>query len=190
MPLELSRIRDPDVREAVGQEEGAVDAVAGEVQRHLLAAAQPTPGEVGRPASVDRAEPLHRVAAGFGARRGRLDDEVDLLVVHDDREAVLGMQACQRILDGLAPEVDLGPAHRSGSVEHEGEVHRLPLGPWGGRRDHLDEDEALAAMGRPDEAAIGSGVDGHGRSSFRTSCAIEMRRSTRRLSSRLSGRRM
>ena len=68
-PLELRVVDDPDVGEAVGEQQDAVDAVGGEAARDLLAAGQPAAVEVRAAAGVDVPEPV----GGTGPLRRRGD---------------------------------------------------------------------------------------------------------------------
>ena len=99
-------------------------------------------------------------------------DDVDLVVVDDDAEAVLRVEPGERLVDGLLGEVELAAAlHRARPVEHEREVHGRPTArrvAGDGRRLELDEDEALGAAAGADQGAVGAagqpglGGVGHG----------------------------
>ncbi len=69
--------------------------------------------------------------------------------------------------DGLAGEAELVlAAHRARPVEHEGEVDGRPAtGGIGrhGRRDEVDEQEALGAAVGADEAPVGTDGELRGR---------------------------
>ena len=190
VPGELVAVGDPHVGEAVGEEEAAVDALVGERLGDLLGAPQPALAEVRRAAGVDCAEPVERGSARVGSGERAGHDHVDVVVVGDDREPVVVVEAGDRLLDGLLGEADLLAAHRARSVEDEGEVDRRshPLRSRGRCRD-LDEDEAVAPVGGADERRSGRTVEGHGWSSSRSSRAISIRRSTRLCARRPRGRR-
>ncbi len=159
VPGELVAVGHPDVGQPVGQEEATVHPLLLEGQGDLLATAQPATAEVGAAAGVDRGEAGDRVAASLGCGPGRGHDDVDLLVVDDDGEPVVGLEPTDRLLDRLAGETDLRPGHRTGAVDDEGEVDRRPaVLAAGGRGDHLGEDVPLAAVGRTDEVSVGPGV--------------------------------
>ena len=159
MPGELVAVGDPDVGEAVGQQEAAVDALRREREGDLLGAPEPALAEVRRAAGVDLAEPLERGPAGVGRGQRARHDHVDPVVVDDDREPVVVVEAGDRLLDRLLREADLGAVHGARPVEDEGEVDGRPhpLGLRGRGRD-LDEDETVAPVGRADEVTVGSDV--------------------------------
>ena len=72
MVRQLLEVGDADVREAVGEEQAAVDAEVGQVPRDLFAAAQPALAEVGAAAGLDGGEPIDRAAPRFRGRRRRI----------------------------------------------------------------------------------------------------------------------
>ena len=127
MAGELVAVGDPHVGEAVGQEEAAVDALVGERLGDLLGAPQPALAEVRAAAGVDRR------GAGrsrFGARRAWPSVPGTTTSIWSSYatigEAVVVVEAADRLLDGLLGEADLLAAHRARSVEDEGEVDRRP----------------------------------------------------------------
>ena len=85
------------------------------------------------------------------------DDDLDLVVVGDDAEAVLGLEPVDRLDDRLLGEPELVlAAHRARAVEDEREVdgRATPGRVRGdGGRDDVDEQEALAAGVGADERA-------------------------------------
>jgi hypothetical protein len=87
--LEVIRIGQTDVGEPVCQEENAVDELGSLVERDLLGAPEPPLMERGRPAGVDRPQALDRPPPGLRRREPALGDNVDLVVVDDQREPVL-----------------------------------------------------------------------------------------------------
>ena len=69
MVAELVRVGDPDIGQAVGQQQAAIDAQLGEVAGHLLAAAQPALAEVRAATRLDGPQALDRAPTRL-ARRG------------------------------------------------------------------------------------------------------------------------
>ena len=159
-PGELRRVGHAAVGEAVGEEQDAVDALGLEARGRLLAAGEPARVEVRAVARQDRGQAPGRLAAGLGRGRRAGHHDLHLVVVGDDREAVLGLEAVDGLEGRLLGERELVvPAHGARAVEHEGEVDGRPaagrVGRDGRRRD-LDEQEALAAPVGADEAAVGA----------------------------------
>ena len=113
MTGEFRRVLDADVGEAVRQQQAAVDALFHEVAGDLLAAAQPATAQVRATAGVDLDEAFHGGPAGFAGRGGGGDDDLDLVVVHDDAEAVRGLERADGLGDGALGGLELDARHRA-----------------------------------------------------------------------------
>ena len=116
----------PDVGEAVGEQQAAIDAAIDEVAGDLLAAAQPALAEVRAAACLDRAQAIDGAASCLARRRRRLDHDVDDVVVHDDAEPVVRLEAGDRLLDGALGDPQLLPGHRPRAVEDDSQVDGWP----------------------------------------------------------------
>ena len=157
---------DPRVGEAVGQQQAAAHGVVAQRPADLLAPGEPARVQVRAAAIADAGDPLLGRGPRLGRRQARRDDDVHVVVERDDGEAVLGAQRPDALDRGLARLADLVARHRPGAVDDEGEVDGDPSGAargLGGR--DLDPDEAAAARGRPDQAAVGADGEWHGPSS-------------------------
>ena len=157
-PDELVAIRDPDVGEAVGQEQDAVDALGPEAAGDLVAAGEPAAVEVRAPPRVDRPEAVLRELPRLRRGEDAAHDDVHLVVVDDGGEPVRRLQAMDGLEHGLLGQAELVlAAHRARAVQHEGEVDgRAPAaGVRGdGGRDDVHEQEPLAAAVGADVAAV------------------------------------
>ena len=111
MSGQLVAVGDAGVGQAVGQQQGAVDALLVEVSGDLLGAAEPALAEVGLVAGVDPTEERDCVVLGLGGRQGGRDDDVDLIVVDDDGEAVVRVKAGDRLDHSLLRQGDLLAGH-------------------------------------------------------------------------------
>jgi hypothetical protein len=147
----------------------------------LLAAAQPALAEVGAAPGIDLAQPGSSHPTRLGRGPGARDDDVDLLVVDDDREPVVIVEPGDRRLDGLLGEADLLAAHRARAVEDEGEVDRAAgrAPPDGGatisartKRLLLDVGRISCAVGANGKVMTGPprGALGRSRSGARPAC--------------------
>ena len=159
-PRQLVGIADPVIGETVREQQDAVDARGCEAGGHLLAAREPARVQVRAAARHDRAQAPGRLGTGLRRGHGAGHDHVHLGVVGHDGEAVVGLEAVDRLERGLLGEGELVvAAHRSGAIQDEGEVDRLAvprrIRRHGGRGD-VDEQEALAAAPGADEAAVGA----------------------------------
>ena len=112
---------------------------------------QPSPRSVLPRASIS---PRRASAARRASAVARVDD-VDHLVVDDDREPVVVAEAGERLLDRQLGQADLVAAHRAGAVDDEREMDWRPGALVAGARGiNLGEHEAVAPVGRADEVAI------------------------------------
>ena len=85
------------------------------------------------------------VAHGAGYRRR---DDIDLVVVDHDRNAIIRAQLGEEERCGLAGRLELPPEHRAGAVEHEFEVQRQARQRVAGRRLQVQEEaDAVTAVG-------------------------------------------
>ena len=161
---------DARVREAVGQEQAAADCVARELLGHLLAAAPPATLEVG---VAPRRDAGHGACRGIprlgGGRTGR-DDDVNLVVVRDDGEAVLVAQRADALEHGLARVLDLVAVHGARAVEDEREVDGQAARPRRGI-GRLDLGAYEAAASFAGSSAAGGRHAGLGSRSLRTPAA-------------------
>ena len=103
-----------------------------------------------------------------GAGEAGSDHRLDLLVVGDDCEPILGRQTGERALDGVLGERQLRPGHGAGPIEDERDVDRGALRSLAGSllgRGRLEQDVARGARASADELAVGAGGErGHVRS--------------------------
>ena len=127
---QLVAIGDADVGQAVGQQQDAIDALAGQVHGDLLAAAQPALAEVGLVARVDPADRAgsHLAATPTSPRVERTTTSIDV-VVDDHGEAIVSLETADRLLDGLLGEGDLLARHGARPIQHERQVHGRPRRP-------------------------------------------------------------
>src|SRR6476619_1411140 len=124
---------------------------------------------------------------------GRFDDGLHDVVVDDDAEPVARLQPVDRLLGRRLRDPQLVAGPRARSIDDEREMdRRAPSPARGARRDDLREYEALAVAVRADEPAVEPDVEagcsrgGHDGSSWSSSRAIVIRRSTALLSDRVS----
>ncbi len=159
---QLVVIRHPRVRQAVGEQQAAPHRVRRQARGGLVAPGQPAPVQVRGAPRLDPAQLLQRVAARLGRRGGGRHHRVHLVVVDDEREAVVGAQGLQGLADRLASQADLGAAHRARPVEDEGHVERLATGLWGCLGDgQRDEQVAHAGAAGAHERTVGAKVEIH-----------------------------
>src|SRR5690606_17114231 len=163
----------------------------------LLAALHPTLAKVGRATGVERADGTLCCSLGLRIGQCRRNEDVDLIVVADNAEAVARPQRAHHLHRGLAGEGDLLAAHGAGAVDDYRDVERRALVP-GIRRRHLDAQlrKAAAAALAPDELPVDLPLEVHvappfvsSSSSLRIFLAASSNRSTRRFMSRERGRR-
>ena len=130
--------------------------------RDLVAAGGPAAVEVRGAAIADRPDARLGVGLRLGRGERRRDDDVDVIVVGHDGEAVLGPQRADALDRGLAGLLDLVAGHGAGAVEDEREVDGDAVLPRRGLgRGQLDSDEAAAARLGPDQSAVGAHGEAH-----------------------------
>ena len=178
MADELVVVGNPDVRQAVGQEQATIDATARLSDGDLLATGQPTGREVGAAAPIDHGQALSGQLARLARCGAPFEDDVDAIVVDHDRDPIVAMEPGQGGLDRGLGQVELAATrHRARAIENEAEVHGWPDASRvrrDGRRGHVDQQEALGGIGEwqqhpvgPDRDAArdgkaGVGIVGHG----------------------------
>ena len=152
----------PCVGQAVGEQETTAQLVVGQVQAHLLAAAEPSSAEIGAAARLEGFHrPLGRSARlGRGLRRGH--EHVDRRVVGHHAEAILGAQGLDGAQHRRPRHLDLAARHRSGAVDHQAKVHRharRSRGRFG--CPQIDAHVALARRLGTDQVPVGLGLEVH-----------------------------
>jgi hypothetical protein len=75
------RVRDPDVGQAIGQQQAAVDALPHQVTRDLFAATHPSASQVRGATGLDLGEAPDRGVTGFPRRLRGLDHDVHRVVM-------------------------------------------------------------------------------------------------------------
>ena len=131
---EGGRVLHADVGLPVGEEQDLARPVARGAPE-LLDPLQPAAREVGRAAGRDRGDDREQ---GVVDRRERRD-QVDVLVVGDERELVGRLEAADQERRGLLGDLELRPGHGPGAVDDEGQVQRRPRGTFRSRRrDELE----------------------------------------------------
>ena len=113
------------------------------VPGQLAAAGQPAAAKIGASASVDLGQRPAQLAAPLAAHLHEPVQQLDAIVVDDQRGAVAAVQHASGLADRLLGQLDRSTGHGAGAIDDEGKVDWRPFGTRCDRdlgRDNADHE--------------------------------------------------